>query len=90
MSLTVISPHKLEAIVDQQHFLDPIAMQQFADFFGIGAFARGHQLVFARHHLGDLHVHPRLEANVATRDDADELASGHDRDAGDVVLAASA
>ena len=62
-------------------------MQQVADLFGIGAFARGHQFVFARHHLGDLHVHARLEAHVATGDDAYQLASGNNRHARDVVLA---
>ncbi len=76
-----------ERIVDDQHLLDAMLVQQREHFVLGRAFAHGHQTILARHDVLDRIVGLLLEAQIAVGHDADELLAVDDRHAGDVVCA---
>ena len=78
-------PAQLEVVVDHQHLLDAVLVQQLQHFVLAGAFLHRHQLVLAGHDVAHRIVVLALEAQVAAGDDADQLAAIHHRHAGDVV-----
>ena len=88
MSLTVIRPAQAERVVDDQHFLDAMLVQQREHFVLAGAFLDRDQAFLARHDVLDRIVGLLLEAQIAVGDDADELLAVDDRHAGDVVARA--
>ncbi|CDF94346.1 hypothetical protein BN844_3546 [Pseudomonas sp. SHC52] len=81
--------HALEGefVIDDQHALDAVLVQQFADFVLAGAFLDRDQALFRRHHLADGGIQAVLETHVAGGDDADQVAIVQHRNAGDVVHA---
>jgi hypothetical protein len=78
-------PAQLKAVVDHQHFLDAMLVQQGDDFLAAGAFAHRHQPLLGGHDGADRSVHIVLEAQVATGHDADQILAVHYRHPGDVV-----
>ena len=76
-----------ERIVDDEHFLDAVLVQQRQHFLFGSAFLDRDQTLLARHDVLDRIVRFLLEAQVAIGDDADELLAVDDRHAGDVVRA---
>ncbi len=73
-------------VVDDQQLLDAVRVQDLLGFLEADAGARGDEVVLG-HHLGDGAVEPLLEAEVAVREDADELAVLRDRQTRDVEAA---
>ncbi len=78
---------QLEVVVDHEHFLNAVLVQQLAHFVVVGAFFDGHQLVFRGHDTGDFGVVVGLEAHVASGDNAHQVAVFQHRQPGEVVLA---
>ncbi len=76
---------QLERIVDHQHFLDAVLVQQQQDVVLAGALAHRHQLFLAGHDVAHRIVVLAFEAQVATSDDANQLGAIDHRHAGDVV-----
>ena len=76
-----------EGVIDHQHLLDAVAVQQLLDVGEVGALEHRHQLALARHDRGDRLVQVGREAHVATGDDADQLALAvQHRHAGEIAL----
>ena len=73
MSLTVIRPFSRKPIVDDQQFLDLVAVEHLARLFERRADRHGEQLL-AGHDVGDRPVEVGLEAQVAVGQDADQPA----------------
>jgi hypothetical protein len=79
---------QMEIVVDHQHALEAVAVQQLHRFLAGRAFAHRDQLLLRRHDRLDRLVELGLEAQVAVGNDADHLpAVLHHREAGDLVLA---
>ena len=76
-----------EFVVDDQHALDAVLVQQFAHIVLVGAFLDGDEALFRRHHFTDGDFKTVLETHVTGSDDADQVAIVQHRDAGDVVHA---
>ncbi|MND77944.1 hypothetical protein D3C80_696470 [compost metagenome] len=73
-------------VVDDQHALDAVFVQQFARFVLVGAFHDRDQTLFRRHHFTDRGIQTAFEADVTGSDDADQVAIVQHRNTGDVVL----
>ena len=72
--------------VDDQHLLDAVPVQELQHFLARRVLAHGHELLARRHDLRHRQVELLLEADVAVRDDADDLvAVGGDRQARDAL-----
>ena len=86
-------PHEVAFVVHDGQLFDLVVEQHLRGIGQIGAM-RGDEPVARGHHLGDQARHVALEAQVAVRDDADELAvfadqptvGIHDRNTSDLVL----
>src|SRR5690606_30442245 len=79
---------QLEVVVDDQHLLDAVLVQQLEDLVVAGAFLDRDQAVLLGHDVAHRIVELLLEAHVAAGDDAGQLAvSVHHRHAGDVARA---
>src|SRR6185312_8531051 len=78
-------PTQLERVVDHQHLLDAVLVQQHQHIILAGAFAHRDQLVLARHDVAHWVVVLALEAHVAAGDDADQLFALPHRHAGNIV-----
>ena len=79
---------QLEGVVDHQHLLDAVLVQQADDFVLGRTFLHRDQLVLAGHDVLHRIVGLLLEAQVAAGDDADQpVAFFHHRHTGDVVRA---
>ena len=88
--LDVLDGHQtaqLEILVHHQHLLDPMGVQELADFALGGAFAHRDEPVLRCHDGRDRVVEVGLETQIAVGHDADELRAVDDRHARDVVLA---
>ena len=68
--------------VDHQHLLDAVLVQQQQHFFLRRVLAHGDQPFLRRHDRRHRRVELHLEAQVAMRDDADDLGALHHRHAG--------
>ena len=69
-------------VIDDQHFLDTVLVQQRFDFIVAGALGNRDQPGFRRHDLGHRRFHTRLETQVASRHDTDRalaIDDGHAR-----------
>ena len=80
-------PAQLEGVVDDEHFLDAVLVQQREHFLVRRAFTHGHKPIFLGHDVADRIVELLLEAHVAAGHDADELVALHHRHAGDIARA---
>ena len=69
--------------VHHQHLLDAVLVQQQQHFVLRRVFAHGDEPLFWRHDRRHGRVELHLEAQVAMRDDADDLGTLHHRHAGD-------
>ena len=79
-------PHQSAFVVDDGELFDLVVEQHRGGVLEFGSVG-GDQAVARRHHLPDAARHVGLEAQVAVRDDADELPVRiHNRDAADLVL----
>ena len=76
---------QFEILIDDEHFLDAMLVQQRQHFGLAGIFTHGHELVFRRHDGGDGCIELRLETQIAIRDDADRFALVDDGHAGNVI-----
>src|SRR5690606_10610367 len=74
-------------LVDDEHLLDTVLVQQALNFFLARAFLHGDEPLLRRHDGRDRRLELRFETPVAVRDDADEILALHDGHAGEVVLA---
>ncbi len=84
MSFTVIMPRSRPSVIDDQHLLDAVTVQELQHLFARRVLAHGHELLARRHDLRHRQVQLFLEADVAVSDDADDLvAVGGDRKSGD-------
>ena len=87
--LDVLDGHhalEIEGVVDDQHLLDAVLVQQRTHGFLVGTFLDGDQALFRRHHLTHFSVQAILETYVAGSDDAHQVTVGEHRHAGNVVL----
>ena len=64
---------QLEIVIDHQHALDPVLMQQAQHFLPGRALLHGDQLLFRRHNRGYRLIQVRFETKVAAGDDADQV-----------------
>ena len=78
---------QLEGIVDHQHLFDAMLVQQVHDLLLARVLAHGDQTLLGGHHAGDRGVVVRLEPQVTTGDDTDQLGAIDDRHARNAVLA---
>ncbi len=76
---------QLEAVVDHQHLLDAMLVEQGNDFLAAGPLVHRHQPLLWGHHRADRRAHVRLETQVAVGDDADQFLALHHRQSGKVV-----
>jgi hypothetical protein len=76
---------QLEALVDDEHLLDAVLVQEAQHLLLARALAHRDEAVARRHDGGHRRVEVRLEAQVAVRDDADRLPAVHDGHAGDAL-----
>jgi hypothetical protein len=76
---------QLEGVVHDEELLDAVPVEQHLRLVEGDADLGGDEIL--RHHLLDALLEVPLEAQVAVRDDADELAPLHHGDAADAVLA---
>ncbi len=76
-----------EGVVDDQHLLDAVLVQQLAHGFLVSAFLDRDQALFRRHHVTYQGIQTVLEAYVARGDDTDQITVGEHRHTGDVVQA---
>ena len=74
---------QFEVVVDDQHLLDAVLVQQPQNFLIRRAFAHRDEPLLRRHDFGNRRVELRLETDVATRNDANRHAVVDDRHAGD-------
>ena len=77
---------EVERIIDDQLFLDAMAVQQFANLNGADAFLNSDQFFFWRHDIADQRIHARFKADITGGNDTDQIAIGENRHTGDVVL----
>ncbi len=84
-SLTVIMPLQFMIAGNHQHLLDAVLVQQRQHLVLGCILAHRDQALFRRHDRGDRRVELGLEAQIAMRDDADDLGAEHHRHAGDVL-----
>ena len=77
---------QLEIIADNQHFLDPVLVQQLDDFFPLGALLNRHQFVLTRHNGGYRLIKTGLETGITIGDDADQLLAIDNRHPGNIML----
>ncbi len=78
---------QVEVLIDDQHLLDAMLVQQREHLVLRRVLAHGDQPLLRRHDRGHRRVELGLEAQVAVRDDADRLGADDDRHAGDVLRA---
>src|SRR5690606_30306480 len=76
---------QLEVVVDHQHFLDAMAVQQLFHVFKAGALFDSHQLVFRRHDIPHRGIHAALKADITAGNDTYQVVAIHHRQAGDAV-----
>jgi hypothetical protein len=76
-----------ERVVDDQHLLDAMLVQQREHFVLGRTFLDRDQAFLARHDVAHRIVRLLLEAQIPVRHDADELFAVDDRHAGDIVAA---
>ena len=77
---------QLELVVDEQHLLDAVAVQEFGDGLDRRVLRRGHKTLPRRHDVGHSGVHAGLEPDVAAGDDAEQIRAPNHRYSGDLVL----
>jgi len=78
---------QFEAVVDHQHALEAVLVQQRQGLFAAGAFLDRYQPFLRRHDVGHRLVELGFEAQVAIGDDADHLAAIDHRQAGNALAA---
>ncbi len=78
-------PAQLEVVVDHQHLLDAVLVQQFQHHLAVGPLGHGHQPVARGHDLGDRRLHAGLEAQVTGGHNTDQVIAIHHRHARDVI-----
>ena len=84
-SFTVIMPRSSCVAVHHQHLLDAVLVQQQQHFVLRRVLAHGDQALLRRHDRRHRRVELHFEAQVAVRDDADDLGALHHRHAGDAL-----
>ncbi len=77
---------KLEIFVDDQHFFDPVPVQQVQYFVLARVFLHGNKLVFGRHDIAHGVVQPFFKAHVTTGDNTHQFITIHHRDTGYIML----
>ena len=78
---------ELMAVADHQHLLDAVLVEELQHVLARGVLAHGDEALLRRHHRRDGLVEVLLEAQVAARDDTDDLLALHHRHAGDAARA---
>ncbi len=75
-----------EGVVNDQHFLDAMNVQQLTHFGSGDTFLDGDQFVLGCHYVADQRIHAGFKANIAGSHDTDQITVGQHRHTGDVVL----
>src|SRR5690606_36001395 len=78
--------HETESIINHQHPLDTVLVQQFAHFTGGGTFLDGHQAFLGGHDVAYAGVQAGFETDVPGGDYAYQVTVVEHRYTGDVVL----
>jgi len=76
-------PGQLLSVIDDEHLLDTVLVQQSQHLFLGRCLAHGDQALLGGHDRGDRRVELLFEAQIAVCDDAHDLLAEHDRNAGD-------